>query len=129
MKVRTVVATLMATAIVSAGFTVAASPASAEAPPDSCTLFSVCGYVNTQYRTDQGYELIPERDPGTCVVVAHRNAWSGMFNNSGRTVRMFRNTSCSGTDYKTFVNGYGVHQFSVRFGPTWDNSVDAIQFR
>jgi hypothetical protein len=105
------------------------SPALAATAPDSCGSLMVCGYVNTSYDTDQGYELIPERRAGTCVVLAFRNAWSGVWNGSGRTIRMFRNTACSGTDYKQYTNGSGNWQFSVRWGPSWDNSVDAIQFR
>jgi hypothetical protein len=98
-------------------------------PPDSCTAASVCGYVNTGYDTDQGYEFIPARHAGVCEIVSLRNAWSGVYNNSGRTIRMFRNTGCTGTSYKQIANGGGHWQFSIKYGPTWDNTVDAIQFR
>lgn len=109
---------------------ISATPAQAAGPPDSCTSQSVCGYVNTGFRTNQGYELIPAQNPGVCIVVAFRNAWSGVYNNSGQTIRLFKNTSCSGTDYKQFTNGTGHHQLSVRFPlQGWDNSIDAVQFR
>lgn len=133
-KTRTVVAATL-TALLAAGLTATPANAAPATPaikgpvPPSCTDLSVCGYVNTGYATNQGYELIPTGPSGHCEVVSLRNAWSGVFNNSGRTIRMFRNTSCSGSDYKQFDNGGGHAQFSVRFGPTWDNSVDAIQFR
>jgi hypothetical protein len=104
------------------------TPAVAAAAPSSCTAVSVCGYVNVQYQTNQGYELDPVRAAGTCVVVSFRNAWSGVYNNSGRNIRLFKNTACSGTDYKTINNGSGKYQFSIQLGPTWDNSVDAYQF-
>jgi hypothetical protein len=111
-------------------FVVAVTPAqasTADTPPSSCAAASVCGYVNTGYQTNQGYEYIPLAG-ATCQVVAYRNAWSGVFNNSGRTIRLFKNTGCTGTDYKTIANGTGKYQFSVQLGPTWDNSVDAVKF-
>lgn len=107
-----------------------ATPALAEGPPATCPNQTVCGYNNTQYRTDQGYEWIPARNGGTCVVVAFRNAWSGVYNNSGQPIRLFKNTGCTGTDFKSVANGTGHHQISVAYPfQNWDNSIDAIQFR
>lgn len=127
-RIAAVVVALIVAAV--AGVAVAA-PAYAEAPPDSCAAESVCGYVNTGYRTNQGYEYVVYRpDRGVCVVVGLRNAWSGVFNNSGHTIRLFRNTGCTGTDYKQFTNGTGHHQLSVKFPfQGWDNTIDAVQFR
>lgn len=123
-----------------AGLSVA-SPASASEPaapgvpalvaaakPASCPSLHVCLYVNTQYATNQGYELIPTRPAGTCEVMTFRNAVSSAWNASGRDIRVFRNTSCTGTDYKTIANGVGKGSFWIQFGPYWDNSTDAIRF-
>jgi hypothetical protein len=118
-------------AVTPASPSVAAPPPAAPAiaaPPSSCANQSVCGYVNIDFRTDQGYEWIPVQNGGTCVIVSHRNAWSGVYNNSGRTIRMYRNTGCTGTDYKTITNGDWRNRFSLQLGPSWDNSVDAIKF-
>jgi hypothetical protein len=95
--------------------------------PSSCGPELICGYVNTQYDTDQGYELDPVRPSGTCVVLFYRNALSSLWNASGHTIRLFKNTGCTGTDYKTINNGDGKHQFSIQLGITWDNSVDAYK--
>lgn len=113
-----------------AGIIAVPATAQAAAPaaiPSSCGSALICGYVNVQYRTDQGYELNPVDPAGTCVVVFYRNAWSGVWNASGHTIRLFKNTGCTGTDYKTINNGTGKYQFSVQLGITWDNSVDAYK--
>jgi hypothetical protein len=119
---------LFATVLI--GLAIMVSPAEAAAPaamPSSCGSSLICGYVNTQYHTDQGYELNPVDPAGTCVVVFYRNAWSGVWNASGHTIRLFKNTGCTGTDYKVINNGTGKYQFSVQLGITWDNSVDAYR--
>lgn len=122
------ISALIVAALAGVGILLAtATPALADTPPSSCTASSVCGYVNVQYRTDQGYELNPQDAPGTCVVVFYRNAWSGVFNNTNRTIRLFKNTGCTGTDYKQFAPFTGKYQFSVQLGITWDNSVDAYK--
>lgn len=97
------------------------------AMPSSCGPELICGYVNIGYQTNQGYELNPVEPAGTCVVIFYRNAWSGVWNASGHTIRLFKNTGCTGTDYKTIPNGSGKYQFSVQLGITWDNSVDAYR--
>lgn len=105
----------------------AAAPTTQSIPPSSCANASVCGYVNNNYQTNQGYEFIPTRTSGTCEVMAFRNAWSSAFNNSGRTIRIYKTTNCTG-DYRALSNGDGRLQFSTQWGPTWDNTTDAIKF-
>jgi hypothetical protein len=107
--------------------TVAGPASAADEKPASCTNASVCGYVNSLFRTNQGYELIPSRSAGVCVYVAFPDAWSGIWNNSGRTVRVFKNGSCSGSDYLTYYNGTGHGQLSVQH-PTWENKIRAVRF-
>lgn len=107
------------------GSFVLAAPAVA-APPPSCTNFSVCTYVNIGYRTNQGYELIPVRTGGTCEQTFYQNSISGVYNNSGRSIRLYKNDNCSG-ESMVFYNGTGHHQFSVRY-PTWENDIESLKF-
>jgi hypothetical protein len=112
------------------GTTGPSAPAvAADTRPSSCPITGyVCGYVNTSYNTNQGYELNPARSRGTCEVVFYRNAWSSAWNSTRYTIKLFRNTSCTGTDYKTIAANDGRHQFSFFFGIYWDNSVDAVMY-
>jgi hypothetical protein len=113
--------------LIAAGILAVPATAQAYGMPSSCGSALICGYVNVQYQTNQGYELNPVDPAGTCVVVFYRNAWSGVWNASGHTIRLFKNTGCTGTDYKSIPNGTGKYQFSVQLGITWDNSVDAYK--
>lgn len=107
---------------------VAASPAAA-ASPDGCGSGYLCLYVNTGYQTNQGYEIFPAQSTGTCETVdPYRNALSSAGNQSGHDVRFYKNTGCTGTDYRTLNNGTGNPKFSTHWAPSWDNSVDAIRW-
>jgi hypothetical protein len=117
-------AVLSATALVLAP----ASPAQA-APPITCVNRAVCGYVDIGWSTRQGYEYIYERSAGTCVRVSLPNAWSGLWNNSGRTIRLFKNNYCGGSEHLTYYNGTGENQLSWSQHPTWDNNIESVQFR
>lgn len=103
-----------------------ASPA--QAAPSNCANSSVCGYVAGGYYTDQGYEYIPTRSAGTCEWVAHANKWSSFWNNSGRTIRLFKNSNCSGTDYIQYTNGTGHGTLSIRH-PSFNDNIESVQFR
>jgi hypothetical protein len=125
MTFRRTVTTAAAVVLVT-GAALAPSTAAQAAPPSSCTNSSVCGYVNSGYRTDQGYELIPVQPAGTCEGMSFPNAWSGLFNNSGRSIRLYKNSGCSG-EYITFANGDGHAQFSVAH-PTYENNSESFKF-
>jgi len=105
------------------------TPSPAYAAPAGCTTrWYVCGYVDIQFKTGQGWELDPFLAPGTCDVVAYRNAWSSVWNSGYRAIRLYRNTTCTGSDYKGLRADRGVYRISLLWGPTWDNSIDAIMY-
>lgn len=97
-----------------------------EPPPSSCASVSVCMYVNISFRTDQGYEIAPSRPAGTCEQTAFGNSISSLWNSSGRTVRFYKSTGCTG-DYLTYYNGTGHQQLSVSH-PTFENRINSYKF-
>lgn len=102
------------------------------AAPSSCTYQSLCGYVDNSYQTGEGYELIPEQaPPSACNVLAHRNKWTSVYNNTSRTVRLYLNTTCtgsSGVQYKTIGPGTGIQYLWITWSPSWNDTLDAAQF-
>jgi peptidase inhibitor family I36 len=105
----------------------AATQAALIPPPVSCPSVTFCAYVDNQTATTHGYELFPTGSPGECEVAALRNQWSSAYNNSGRPVRLYNTTNCTGS-YKRLSNGAEANIFYTDFGPSWDNSVDAIRW-
>lgn len=107
-----------------------ASPASAapEPPPSSCGGSMLCAYVNTGYQTNQGYELIPvDALPiGTCDTPSFPNAWSSLYNNSGRVTRLYKTTNCTG-EFLTYTNGTGVTQLGLSH-PTYNDHIRSYKF-
>lgn len=99
------------------------SPAAA-APPASCGNLLLCGYVNTNYQTNQGYELIPS--VVGCDSVAFPNNWSSLYNNTGRTVRFWKGPGCTGT-YISFSNGQGEVRLATSSHPTWENQIESYR--
>lgn len=102
-----------------------ASPASA-APPSSCTNSSLCSYVAQQFSTSQGYELNPVQSPGTCDNVGLPNSWTSVYNNSGRSVRMYKNPNCSGGVW-TLASGDSLRNMSL-YQPSWNDTIDSIRW-
>jgi hypothetical protein len=91
-----------------------------------CPSATFCAFNNIWYYTDQGYEFTPVLNAGACDRAA-LTGWSSSMNSSGRTVRLYKTTNCTG-DYKVTSNGSNVYRFSVVWGPSWDNSVRSIRF-
>ncbi len=94
--------------------------------PASCAGSSLCGYVDVGFSTGAGYEFIPFST--TCETVAFNNAWSSAYNNSGRTVRMFNTSNCTGS-YMQWVNGAGDPNFVILVPPGPPNdTVSSVKF-
>lgn len=103
-----------------------ASPAMA-APPTSCTNSSVCGYGRHQFSTAEGYELSPVRSAGTCENLGLRNQWTSVYNNSGRTIRMYKNTGCGGGHWE-LPSGDSLRNMAL-YQPSWNDNIESIMFR
>jgi hypothetical protein len=99
---------------------------SLDTPPPSCPNQNFCAYVNSGYRTDQGYETFPVRPAGTCNYTIHQNSISSLFNNSGRPVRVLKTTNCGGESV-TVPNGEGWQQLTID-APTFENRIKSIKF-
>lgn len=119
--------TLTVTGIIGALAT-GVDPASAEAPPSSCGGSMLCAYVNTGYQTNQGYELVPvdALPVGTCDTPSFPNAWSSLYNNSGRVARLYKTTNCTG-EFLTYTNGTGVTQLGLSH-PTYNDHIRSYKF-
>jgi hypothetical protein len=104
-----------------------ASPAAAAVPPPSCPNSTFCGYGAIAYGGSLGYEYIPVRPAGTCEYAALNNQWSSMFNGSGRSVRAFDSSNCTG-GYITVANGREVQTITISY-PGWGDRISSIQFR
>jgi Peptidase inhibitor family I36 len=98
--------------------------------PASCPQYGyVCGYEKARYDTSGGYEIDPALRAGTCDVIALRNQWSSIWNSGPRRVYFYRNTTCTGTDYKWLDPQTGVGSVATAWGPTtWDNQIDAVKY-
>lgn len=122
------IALAIATLLALAGSAVVASPAQAAAAPASCPSTHLCVYVDNGYATGEGYMLIPVRSAGTCVSLSpFRNAITSAWNSSGRNVRFYRDTGCA-NDSKVLYNGTGNGNFYTHWGPTWNDTTDAVKF-
>lgn len=112
--------------LIAAGLSLtAASPAQA-APPASCTNSSFCGYGHQNYSTEEGYELTPFYRAGLCEPTALRNSYTSLYNNSGRTVRVYKSNNCSG-EYLTYYNGTGVTNIFFPH-PTWNDNIESLKY-
>lgn len=104
-----------------------AVPASAEATPSSCPNSTLCGYVDINYWcSTQGCELNPTRSGGTCENVTFRNAWSSLWNNSGRSIRVYKNLNCGG-DSLFYYNGTGDDHMSIDHF-SFENNIESYRF-
>jgi hypothetical protein len=87
----------------------------------------VCGYVNSTYQTNQGYEIDPALAPGTCDTPAYNNAWSSIWNSGPRNVRFYQSGNCTGS-YKLLEPNSGVNWITPWWGKPWDNSISSFRF-
>lgn len=122
---RRLTAALAATGVAIAAALSVASPAQA-APPDNCPHVSMCGYVNSGFETNQGYEVNPARTNGTCEEVSFNDAWSSIWNGSGKVVRFFRDTGCHGSSF-ALPNGEGSMYLSLSH-PTLENRITSFRW-
>lgn len=119
---------VFAVLVLSAGMFLAIPASMAHAaPPDTCANTSVCGYVAGQYHPAEGYEWLPARTYGVCENVHYQNAWSSVFNNSGRTVRLYKGANCTGGVW-VLGNGDGLCCMSL-WQPSWDDNFASIRWQ
>jgi Peptidase inhibitor family I36 len=110
--------------VASAGPT--APPPVVLAAPGSCTNSSLCGYNRHQYSTAEGYELNPVGSAGDCEPVAFNDQWTSVWNNSGRSVRLYKDAGCSGGVW-TLSNGDGLRNMSL-YQPSWNNEISSYRW-
>jgi hypothetical protein len=123
-----IAAAFAAFALTLGGILVASTPAQA-APPSNCPNSSMCGYVNSGYTTGGGYEINPVRSNGVCENVAFNDAWSSIYNNSGKTVRFFAQANCAGSTSSSFTlaNGSGHSEMSLS-RPTFADEISSYRW-
>jgi hypothetical protein len=108
-----------------AGFLTFASPASA-APPAGCANQSICAYVADQYDRSEGYEWMPVRPAGTCEDVGLPNSWTSVYNNTGRSVRFYKNYGC-GNGVWTLAAGSSLRNMAL-YQPSWNDNIQSVRF-
>lgn len=110
--------------VVVASLALLASPASAAAP-DGCANSSLCGYVDQQFNTDHGYEWIPAQ-AGVCETVGLRNRWTSVYNNGGRTVKLYKQVGCVGGVW-TLPSGDSLRNMSL-YQPSWNDNIESVRW-
>ena len=107
------------------GVLVVSSPAAA-APPGGCTNSSVCGYAADQYARNEGYETIPNSGAGVCENVGLPNRWTSVYNNSGRTIKLYKNVNC-GNGVWTLASGGSLRNMAL-YQPSWNDNIESFRF-
>jgi len=98
------------------------------AAPANCRYnASVCGYESFNYLCDDGCEVIPFSTAGGCEAVALPNQWSSFWNNSGRTVRLYKTANCT-SSYLTYYSSTGEDYFLTSGQTSWENAVRSVRF-
>src|ERR1051326_6547335 len=96
-------------------------------PPGTCVNSSVGGYGAASFSTSLGYEYIPSHTAGYCeTMVALPNQWSSLYNNTGRTIRVYKDTFCGG-DYLQLASGDS-HKGLVVSHPTLQDHIESVKF-
>lgn len=116
-------------------FTATAGPAAAAptptpgastfAVPGSCANTSLCGYNNDQFSTSGGYEWIPAA-AGQCETVGLRNQWTSVYNNGGRTVKLYKQVGCTGGVW-TLTSGDSLRNMSL-YQPSWNDNIESVRW-
>lgn len=116
------------TALTLAAGTVSADPDSPTlaAAPASCANSSLCGYGAQLYNTNEGYEWNPSSPGGECEATGLTNQWTSVYNNSGRTVRMYKGPNCTEGYYVVAGGGYLRNMFLYQ--NAWNDNVESIRF-
>jgi hypothetical protein len=122
-----IVAAIATTLALTAGLLAAPSPAQAADRPSSCAPVNTCGYNNISWNTSGGYEWTPTMAAGRCDRPALDRQWSGFWNASGRTVRLYKSIDCTGS-YLTYYNGSGHSSFVLYGHVTWNDAVRSQRF-
>lgn len=118
---------LLAALALAASLTVAAtgSPAMA-APPSSCANSSLCSYGQQLYGTAEGYEWNPSSPGQECESIGLPNQWTSVYNNGGRTVRMYKGAGCTGGYWS--IGGGGYLRNMQLYQPAWNDNIESIRF-
>lgn len=106
--------------------TLSASPAQAAtlAVPSSCASRAVCGYNETNFNTGSGYAYVYANN--ACEDLTSPYNWSSLYNNSGRTIRVYKTGNCTG-DYVQYANG-GSSAWLPLSHPTFNNNIRSVRF-
>lgn len=118
---------LLAALTLGTGLTLAATGAPAmAAAPVSCANSSLCGYNNQQYDTSGGYEWNPSSPGGECESIGLTNQWTSVYNNGGRTVRMYKGPNCTEGYY--VIAGGGYLRNMQLYQIAWNDNIESIRF-
>jgi peptidase inhibitor family I36 len=102
---------------------VTASPAAA-AVPQSCTNNSVCGFGANQFNLYEGYEWIVGA-VGSCQNVGLNDSWTSVYNNFGRTVRLYRDANC-GNGVWSLASGGSLSNMAL-YQPSWNDKISSVR--
>jgi hypothetical protein len=118
-------AAMVATFALTLGGTIAftASPAAA-APPSSCANNSVCGYNNSGFQTAGGYEWVTGA-AGSCQPVGLNDRWTSVYNNFGRTIRLYRAANCSDGVW-SLASGDSLTNMAT-WQPAWNDKITSVR--
>lgn len=126
MTMRRILATLSVFLVTLMGALVVSAQPAAAAAPGNCANSSVCGYGDRSYTTGQGYEFATFPGAGVCDNIGLPNQWTSVYNNSGRTVRLYRNANC-GNGVWTLTSGSGLNNMGL-WQPSWNNTIESIRW-
>lgn len=104
---------------------ITASPAAAAAP-SNCANSSVCGYDLSQFNGTSGnYEWVTGT-AGSCQPVGLNDKWTSVYNNAGRTIRLYRDANC-GDGVWTLTSGDSLRNMGL-YQPSWNNKITSVRF-
>jgi hypothetical protein len=124
MTIRRLLATLSAFMIMVAGVLVFSAGPAAAAVPAGCTNNSVCGFVGDQYAQSEGYEWV-NGAVGSCQNVGLNDSWTSVYNNFGRTVRLYRDANC-GNGVWSLASGAGLQNMGI-WQPSWNDKISSVR--